>query len=288
MLVPGLFATGLFSYGPLYGLWMAFSDYQLGKPILAAPFAGLKYFREFLLDSLDLLYLLRNTLCMNLLSLAAVLIGALLLAIMLNEVRHRWYKRVVQTASFFPFFISWVITCNICNVFLAAETGLINVMLKNIGIVKNGINFLAEPRFAWSLIVGSNMWKSVGYNSVIFLAAISGIEQDQYEAARIDGADRIQCIYHITFPSLLTTFQVLVILNVGWIFSSNFDQYYLFTNGLNLPRMEVFDLYIYRFGLKLLKFSYATTVGIAKALAGIVMIVLVNIVSKKTTGKGIL
>jgi putative aldouronate transport system permease protein len=288
MLLPGFIVTGIFSYAPLYGLWMAFSSYQLGKPILSAPWVGFRYFREVILDSLDMLSLLRNTIAMNFLSLIAVLGGALLLAIMLNEVRVRWFKRIVQTASFFPFFISWVIVYNIFNVFLAVESGVLNVALRNIGILKQGINFLAEARYAWGLIVATNLWKSLGYNSVIFLAAISGIEQDMYEAAEIDGADRLQRIWHITLPGLMPTLQVLLILNVGWLFSSNFDQYYLFTNGLNRPMMEVFDMYIYRFGLKLLKFSYATTVGIVKSVAGVVTLTVVNMISKRTTGKGIL
>jgi putative aldouronate transport system permease protein len=134
----------------------------------------------------------------------------------------------------------------------------------------------------------TNLWKSIGYNSVIFLASISGIDQELYEAAQIDGADRLQRIRYITLPSLMSTAQVLLILNVGWIFSSNFDQYYLFTNALNRPMMEVFDMYIYRFGIKQLDYSYATAVGVFQSVAGVAVILTVNAASKRLTGRGIL
>ena len=288
MLIPGFVATAIFSYTPLHGLWMAFSHFKLGRPILSAPFAGLEYFKEFISDSADLLYLLRNTLGMNIISLVVCLLGALILSILLNDTKITWIKKVVQTVSFFPFFISWVIVYNVFNVFLAVESGVINMTLKDLGILKEGINFLAEPNLAWGLIVSTNLWKSLGYNSVIFLAAIAGIETEWYEAAEIDGADRLQKIAYITLPSLLPTLQVLLILNVGWIFTSNFDQYYLFTNGMNRPMMEVFDMYIYRFGLKLLNFSYATAVGISQSIAGLFMLFGVNTLSKRLNGKGIL
>ncbi len=287
LLAPGFLFTAVFSYTPLYGLYMAFSDYKLGKPILSSRFVGLSNFKEFIIDSVDMLNLLRNTVVMNVLSLVFTIFGAMALAILLNEVRIGSFKRIVQTTTFFPFFISWVTVYNIFNVFLTVETGVINTVLKDFGVIENGINFLANPNFSWVLIPATNLWKTIGYNSVLFLASISGIESSLYEAARIDGADRIQRITYITIPSIMPTLQVLLILNMGWIFISNFDQFYLFTNALNRPTMEVFDMYVYRFGLKQLNYSYATAVGMAKSLAGVIMIVTVNTVSKKLSGKGV-
>jgi putative aldouronate transport system permease protein len=287
MLFLGFAVIGIFSYAPMYGLYMAFTNHKLGRPILSGKFVGLNNFKEFIMDSPDMVNLLRNTLGMNVLSLIVSLSGAMLLAILLNETRSMWFKKIVQTASFFPFFISWVIVYNICNVFLTVETGVLNTTLKDLGIIKEGINFMASPQYSWTLIVLVNLWKSLGYNSVLFLAAISGIEMELYQAANIDGADRLQKIWYITLPSLLPTLQVLLILNVGWIFSSNFGQFYLFTNTMNKPTMEVFDIYIYNYGIKQLNYSYATAVGIAKSLAGVVMLVLVNWTSKKINGKGV-
>jgi putative aldouronate transport system permease protein len=288
MLLPGFCLTALFAYAPLYGLYMAFSNYQLGKPILSAAFVGMDNFVEFVGDSLDVLHLLRNTLGMNLISLFVCLFGSLVFAVMLNEVKKTWFKKTVQIASFFPFFISWVIVYNIFNMFLSVENGVLNVTLVDLGITGEGINFLGDPKYSWGLIVATNLWKSIGYNSVIFLASISGIDQELYEAAQIDGADRLQRIRYITLPSLMSTAQVLLILNVGWIFSSNFDQYYLFTNALNRPMMEVFDMYIYRFGIKQLDYSYATAVGVFQSVAGVAVILTVNAASKRLTGRGIL
>jgi putative aldouronate transport system permease protein len=287
LLLPGLAATSLFCYGPLYGLYMAVSDHRFGKPILQAEFVGLKYFREVLVDTSDMLYLLRNTVCMNALSLAACISTALVFAIVLNECRIALVKRVAQIASFFPFFVSWVIVYSIFNAFLAVDTGVVQVALKQLFGLRQGINVMGEPRFAWGVIVLSNLWKSIGYNSVIFLAAIAGIEQEMYEAADIDGATRMMKIRYITLPFLIPTVRVLLIMNTGWLFFSNFDQYYLFTNSMNRPMMEVFDLYIYRFGLKLLNYSYATAVGVLQSIAGVAMLVMVNALSRRISGKGL-
>jgi putative aldouronate transport system permease protein len=287
MLIPGLLVTAVFHYIPLYGLYMAFSQYKLGKPILGAKFIGLKNFKEFIVDSVDIIYLLRNTLCMNIFSIMACLLGAMSFAIVINEIRWVKVKKIVQTASFFPFFLSWVIVYNIFSIFLSVESGVINVVLKDIGLIKEGMNFLGDPKYSWLLIVSTNLWKTLGYNSVLFLAAIVGIEVELFEAANIDGADKLQKIWHITIPALLPTLQVLLILNVGWIFTSNFDQYYLFTNALNRPTMEVFDMYIYRFGLKQLNYSYATAVGMAQSVAGVGLMFVINWASKKISGKGV-
>jgi putative aldouronate transport system permease protein len=186
-----------------------------------------------------------------------------------------------------PFFLSWVIVYNILQVFLQGETGLINVFLRDLGLINEGIGFLSDPRYSWGLVVFSNLWKTLGYNAVIYLAAIAGIDTGLYEAASIDGADRLQRIRYITVPLLMPTFQILLILNVGWIFASNFDQYYLFTNSMNRPTMEVFDMYIYRFGLRQLDFSYATAVGVLRSIAGFILLIIVNNVSKKIQGSSV-
>lgn len=287
MLLPGILVTGIFSYAPMYGLYMAFSDYKLGRSILGARFVGLANFKEFILDSIDFLSLLRNTIAMNILSLFIGLLVAMIMAIILNETHVLRIKKIVQTSTFFPFFISWVIVYNIFSVFLGSQSGVLNTFMKDIGLIKKSINYLTDPRYSWGLIVGANLWKMLGYNSVLFLASISGIEVDLYEAADIDGADRLQKIWFITIPAILPTLQVLLVLNFGHIFSSNFDQFYLFTNGLNRPTMEVFDMYVYRFGLKQLNYSYATAVGFGKSFAGLIMIIIMNRVSKKVSGRSV-
>jgi len=287
MLLPGFLLTAVLHYAPMGGLYMAFSDYKIGRPMFSANFAGFKYFREVLSDSTHMLHLLRNTVVMNVLSLLTNLLVALLFAIILNEVTKSFVKRTVQTVSFMPFFLSWVIVYNFFQVFLQTEAGVINMVLRDWGVITQGIPFLTAPQYSWGLVVFANLWKSLGYNAVIFLASIAGIDTELYEAAYIDGADRLQRIQYVTLPLLLPTLQILLILNVGWIFMSNFDMYYLFTNSMNRPTMEVFDLFIYRYGLRQLNFPYATAVGILRSLAGVIMLVLVNGVSKRLQGSSI-
>lgn len=287
MLLPGAILTAIFSYVPLFGWWMAFTEYKIGKPIFGAEFVGLDNFREFFGDLSEAVGLLKNTLAMNLLTLLIGMAAAMLFAILINEVSNKKIKKIIQTTSFFPFFISWVIVYNIFNTFLASESGLINVFLKKGGLIEQGINILGEPKYSWGLIVASNIWKTLGYNSVLFLSTITGIDADLYLAADVDGADRIQKIMYITVPSLLSTLQVLLILNIGWIFGSNFDQFYLFTNTMNKEKMMVFDMYIYNMGMKNLRYSYATAVGMVKTIVSILTIICVNGVSKKLTKQGL-
>jgi len=284
MILPGFLLTGLLSYGPMAGLYMAFADYRIGRPLFSAEFVGLEFFRMVLRDSVEIGTVLRNTLGMNILSLIVGMVVALMFAIMLNEVANKRIKKTIQTVSFIPFFVSWVIVYNMLQVFFQGGTGLIPTFLRNLGFEQQGLGVLADPRWSWTLVILSNLWKTLGYNAVIFLSSITSIDTGMYEAATIDGANRLQRIRYITLPQLMPTLQILLILNVGWIFTSNFDQFFLFTNSLNRPTMEVFDMYIFRFGLRQLDYSYATAVGILRSVAGFVVLIIVNAISRKFDG----
>ena len=260
---------------------MAFSNYRLGFPIWSAEFVGLRHIRMVIRDSMEVRTVLRNTIAMNVGSLLVGMPSAMFFAIALNEMRVKWIKKGVQTISFMPFLLSWVVAYNILHALLATEEGVINMALRNWGFVDRGIPFLSDPRFSWRLIIFSNLWRFMGYNAVLFLSAISGIDQELYEAAQIDGATRLQRAWHITLPYLLPTLEILLILNVGWILNSAFDQFYMFTNVMNRPTMEVFDMYIFRFGIRMLNYSYATAVGIMRSTVGLTLLVLVNLISRK-------
>lgn len=281
MLLPGLVALTLFVYVPLYGWTMAFWKYKPGFSYTGGAFVGLTYFKQFLIDMSDAGNVLRNTLAINFGSILINLVSSLFLALTINEIRIRRVKRLIQTVSFLPYFVSWVITYTVFYSFLAVENGVINQVLVKAGLVKQGIDFMGDKRYAWPVIWATGLWKYVGYNSVIFLSGIAGIDQELYEAAQIDGASRVGCIAHITIPNLARTFVVLLIMNSGYIFSSNFDQFYLFSNVGNLTALEVFDMYIYRYGLKLFNFSYATAVGIVKTVASLITLITVNMLSKR-------
>ena len=288
MVLPAFIAILVFKYSPLYGWGMAFFRYRPGQNIFSGKPLGFSMFSDFLYEMQNSWHVVRNTLGINLLTVLINLTLAVLFAIMINEIRAIKLKKAVQTITFFPYFISWIITYQIFTVFFSAGSGLFNIVMVRLGLIKTGIDFLGDPKLAWPLILMANAWKYTGYNTVIFLSAIAGIDAELYEAAQIDGATRLQRILRITLPLLMPTLSVLVIMNAGWIFSSNFEQFFLFTNLANLKGMEVFDMYIYRYGLKLLNFSYATAVGIIKSFASIAMLLIANFISRRVAGRSII
>lgn len=287
MLAPTLILITLFAYKPLYGWIIAFKDYQLGMNLWEGNWTGLNTFKQFFIDSGDAGYVFTNTLVINISCLIINLFSAMVFSILLNEMRFKFGKSLVQTFTLFPFFISWVITYSLINAFLSVNTGLVNMILMKYGIAPQGINVLGDPNYSWQLMMFVNLWKSLGYNSIIFLAAITSIDTQSYEAAEIDGAGRFKKIYHITIPGIMPTIVVLLILNSGWLLSSNFDQFYLFTNTTNIQKMQVFDMYVYRYGLQMGRFSYATAVCIVKSFISVILIICVNFISKKSTDKSI-
>ena len=287
MLLPLLLAVFIFRYLPMTGWVMAFKDYQIGQNMWDADWAGLEYFQEFFSSTGDALYVIENTLVINILSIAGNMILSCITAVLLNELVFKKYKTLVQTASFFPFFVSWVIAYTLFSAFFSVNTGVVNTALVQSGLLDEGINLMGDAKYSWPLMIIVNIWRSLGYNTVIFLSAITSIDTAQYEAAEIDGAGRLAKIRYITLPGVASTFLVLLIINSGWIFNSNFEQFYLFTNITNRPTMEVFDMYIYRYGLELLDFSYATAVGVVKTAVSIILLILVNAASKRFAGKSV-
>jgi putative aldouronate transport system permease protein len=213
MLFPTLAVLTIFTYKPIFGWVIAFKEYRVGQSIWGAKWTGLDTFKEFFIDSTDAMDVLRNTLVINISALVINLFCALVFSILLNEVRHKFSKSIVQTFSLFPFFISWVIGYSLLIIFFSANSGLVNMLLVEYKFLENGINVLGDPQYSWVLVMFVNLWKSLGYNSIIFLAAIAGIDTQQYEAAEIDGAGRFAKIRHITIPCIMPTMVVLIILN---------------------------------------------------------------------------
>lgn len=288
MVAPAVLFVLIFNYLTLGGWIIAFKDYQIGLNIWDSKWVGLYNFKSFLLSNADYIYLIRNTLVMNFAMLIVSLGSAMFFAITLNELKSRSFSRIIQTASFFPFFISWVIVYSISSSLLSVSSGALNETMVNWGILKEGLNILGDPKYSWGLAIFVNLWKTLGYNGVIFIAAIASIPPELYEAAEIDGASRWHKIQYITIPGLMTTLVVLLILNSGWILNSNFEMYFLFTNSMNWEKMEVLDMYIYKYGLKLTNYPYAIAVGILKTIVSIFLIFTVNSISKKAMGKGIM
>ena len=287
MLAPLVILTVIFSYLPLVGWIMAFTDYHIGAPLFGNPWTGVQQFIRLGTYSNDLSKLLRNTIVINLVSVANNLFVALVLTLLLREVRWKLGAKIVQTVTFFPYFVSAIIAYSIVNSLFSVNSGAINLALIKGGVIKRGFNFLGDAKYSWRLMIFINLWKYTGYNCVLFTSAAAGIPMDQYESADIDGANRLQKAIYITLPSLLPTAAVLLIMNSGWVLNSNLDMFMVFQNTTNMDTMEVLDMYIYKYGLKLMDYSYATAAGIAKTAVSLLILIIVNRSVRKLSGTGL-
>jgi putative aldouronate transport system permease protein len=282
--LPGVVWMLVFVYAPMYGLVMAFTDYSLGKPILGAPWAGLRYFREFF-DNEYFWVTIQNTLGISLLKLAVAFPFTIVFAMFLNEIINARFKKMIQTITYLPHFLSWAVLGAIVIIWLS-EMGPVNDILANkLGLMKAPYPFLAKPNSFWPMVLSTEMWKETGWNAIIFLAAISGINPEYYEAAYLDGASRFQRMWHITLPSIAYIISLMFILNVGYLMNSNFDQILVLANQLNFRKSLTLDLYVYRSGIVSGRFSYSTAIGLFKSLVALVLLVIANETTKKISGK---
>lgn len=283
LLLPSLVWVILICYAPMTGLYMAFINYTpkgngYFADLASAQFVGFDWFKYFF--STDFLIIMRNTLATSLLTLLFSFPLPIILAICLNEVKSAGAKKFVQTASYLPYFISWVIAANIFITFLSAD-GVINHLLMAIGFTDEQILFFQKGPYFWWIIAIANAWKVLGYNAIIYLAAVSGISQDMYEAADVDGATRVQKIWYITLPALKPTIMVLLILAIGGVLNTGFEQQLLMANDSILNYSDVLDTYAYRYGLKNGMYSYGTAVGLFKSVVSFILVMGANSLSKK-------
>ncbi|OPJ63985.1 ABC transporter permease [Clostridium oryzae] len=284
LLLPALIWVIIICYAPMYGLYMAFINYTptkepFVKALMHSKFVGLQWFKYFVSSS-DFYIVMRNTLAMSLLTLIMSFPAPIILALALNEVKGTFTKKFVQTASYLPYFISWVIAANIFITLLSAD-GVINHLLKTLHLTNNSILFFQKGQYFWWIIAFANTWKVMGYNSIIYLAAIAGISQEQYEAAKVDGANRIQQIIHITLPALKPTIIMLMILAIGNILNAGFEQQLLMQNNSIMDYSDVLDTYVYRYGLQNGALSYAAAVGLFKSVISLILLVFANFTAKK-------
>lgn len=284
LLIPGVVWALLFSYAPMAGLYMAFVDYQpaLGNfwsSLFKADFVGFQWF-EYFFSGQDFIRVMRNTLISSALTLSIGFIVPIFIAVAINEARLKGFKRVVQTTSYLPYFISWVVAANIITTLLAAE-GPINQFLMSFGFIEQGILFLQKGEYFWVIIALANTWKDMGYNSIMYMAAISAIPPELFEAAEVDGAGRLKQIWHILLPMLRPTIIILLILNIGNLLNTGFDQYFLLGNSLNRTYSDVIDTYAFRYGIQNSMFSYAAAVSMFKSVVAFILVVSVNKISKK-------
>ena len=279
----------VFNYAPMFGIALAFKkgDYviDIKDAIFNSDSAGLENFAKFLTDP-EFKDVVINTLGMNVLSLIITFPAPIIFALLINEVKNKAFKRVTQTVSYFPFFLSWIVFGGIILNMLDSQTGIVNDILVSLKLVEEPINF-GKSEYFWGLIIVTGLIKGVGWGSIIYLAAIAGIDKSMYEAADIDGANRWSKMLFITLPSILPTITVYLILAVSGILNSGFDQIWIFRNQMNLDRSEVIDTYVYQYGILKKRHSYATAIGLVKSLVAFVLLIFSNTLSKKLTGRGI-
>ena len=285
-ILPFMVFVLLFSYVPLFGWSIAFFQYTPGASLSAKNFVGLKYFRQFFLDTVDMSRVLKNTLTFAVLNLITMPLP-LIFALMLNEVPHKKFSKFVQSITTFPNFISWVIVYSLAFSLFSTE-GVINSILMGMGLISKPTNVLSSASAAYWFQTSLGIWKGLGWGSIVYLAAISGISQELYEAAAVDGAGRFRQMIHVTLPGIAETFIVLLLLSIGNFISVGFDQYFIFQNPVTLKKLEVLDLYVYRLGLINKSYSYSTAIGMIKSAISLVMIFGTNQLAKKIRGNSII
>lgn len=280
MCAPFVLHILIFNYIPIWGWIMAFQEFRPHLGISGSEFVGLRQFITLFQDDLFLL-VLRNTLAMSSLNLIFGFLSAITLAILLNELSNKIFKKVVQTISYLPYFVSWVVVANLVISSLSPVDGIINRVLLALGILEESVLFMGEPEYFWWIVVFSNIWKNVGWNSIIYLSAMSGIDPELYQAASIDGAGRLRRIWHITLPGIMPIVSVLLIMNLGWILNAGFEQQLLLSNPLNMRVAEVIDIYVLRYGISMGRFSFATAAGVFRSMVSIIMLLSANAIAKK-------
>ncbi|WP_235549409.1 MULTISPECIES: ABC transporter permease [unclassified Paenibacillus] len=284
ILLPGILYFIIFKYVPMFGLLMAFEDYKPHLGFMNSPWAGLKHFERFFSEP-QFWILFRNTILLAIYNLVFFFPLPIVLALMLNEVRIGLFKRFAQTLLYLPHFISWVVAVGIFYVLFTTEGGVVNELLQKIGFEK--IPFMLSEDWFRPMIISQSIWKEAGWGTIIFLAALSGVDLQLYEAARMDGAGRWRQLWHITLPAIRSTIVILFILRLGSFLDTGFEHIFLMLNSMNREVGEVFDTFVYMKGLTQGQYSYSAAVGMFKSLVGLVLVLGSNWIAKKFGEEGV-
>lgn len=288
-ILPFLILSFAFSYFPLHGWLYAFYDYRPPLNLSQCDFVGLQWFKMLFSNKTQVSQLMKvmaNTFAMSGLTLATSFLPVIF-AVFLSEIKCKWFKNFVQTFTTVPNFISWVMVYSVAFS-LFTNSGMVNNLLMDIGLITTPIKFLDSDSHTWLLMLLWYTWKGLGWGSIMYLAAIAGVDQELYEAARVDGANRFSLMRHITLPALMPTFFVLLMLSVANILNNGLDQYYVFQNSFNKAHIQVLDLYVYNVGMTGGSPSLATAIGMLKSIVSVTLLFVVNNVSKKTRGESII
>ncbi|WP_096439635.1 ABC transporter permease [Alteribacter populi] len=283
-MLPGILFFIIFRYAPMWGVVMAFQNYRPHLGILGSEWVGFAHFERFF-SLPDFWMLFRNTLLLAIYDLVIFFPLTIILALMLNEITREWFKRSIQTIVYIPYFLSWVVIVGITHLLLSTEGGLINEIIHYFR--GETVSFLTSTDWFRPLIIMQMIWKDAGWGTIIFLAALTGVNPQLYEAAKMDGANRLRMIWHITLPAIRNIIIILMILRLGNFLDLGFEQIFLMVNSLNREVGEVFDTYVYRVGLVQGQFSYSAAVGLFKGVVGLILVLGADKIAKKSGEEGI-
>jgi putative aldouronate transport system permease protein len=278
MILPIVIYYAIFRYLPMAWLSISFYDYKILRGISGSRFVGFQNFRTFF-DNPDFMKLIYNTLILNIYSLAFCFTAPIIFALLLNEIRARKFKRAIQTISYLPHFLSMVVVVGMIYILLSPTMGSINTFIKSMGF--KAVNFLQEPQYFRSIYIISGMWQGIGWGSIVYLSAITSIDQEMYEAAMVDGATRFKQVWHITIPSLQNTIIIMLILQIGSLMSVGFEKVYLLQQPTNISVSEVLSTYVYKLGIGNGNYSLATAVGLFNSVISLTLVLFSNYISKK-------
>lgn len=286
MSLPFVIWAFVFSYYPLWGWLIAFQSFKPGRTIFEQKWVGLEQFRRLFGD--DMFYLvMRNTIAMSLMGLAAGFLVSITFALLLNELRAMTFKRVVQTISYLPHFVSWAVVTSIVTRMLSSDHGVVNDLLMWLGFIDEPIQFMAKGNLFWGIVTASDVWKETGWNAIIYIAAIAGIGPELYEAARVDGASRLRQIWHITLPGIRPTIVILLILSIGNLINIGFEKQFLLGNNLVRDYSQVLDLYSLNYGLQMSRYSFGVAVNIFNSVISLILLFAANGLFKRMTKESV-
>ncbi|HHY22440.1 MAG TPA: sugar ABC transporter permease [Bacilli bacterium] len=285
MVWPGIIFMIIFNFIPLYGIIIAFKDYSVVDSISSADWVGLQYFQEFFSDRM-FWTVMKNTLGISFFKLLIGFPAAIILAVLINEIVNVRLKKIVQTISYLPHFLSWVILGGMFITWLS-ETGLVNNLLVDTGLISQPIRFLTTPEKYWAVAVISDIWKEIGWNTILYIAAMTGINPALYEAAKIDGASKLKQIIHITIPSIRHIIALTFVLSVGGLLGSNLDQTLVLQNPVNYQASEVINSFVYKMGIQQGDFSYATAIGLFVSVISLILVVGSHMLTKKISDESV-
>lgn len=290
MAVPFLILTFLFSYLPLHGWLYSFYDYRPGIPLSKSEFVGLRWFKSIFANPVqtkEVIRVMKNTIAISSINILTS-VFPVIFAILLTEIKRERFKKTVQVLTTIPNFISWVLVYSVAFTLFSVDNGLINHLLINLHIIKTPINFLASDSHTWLNMTLWSIWKGLGWGAIMYLAAITGIDQELYDAAKVDGCGRFKLIWHITVPGILPTYFVLLLLSIANFINNGMDQYFVFQNAINKEHIEVLDLYVYNIGMVGANFSFSTAISMLKSIISVFLLFVANGMSKLFRGETII